>query len=298
MNSSNPNVQKPARAPVRFAPADGVHERGDCARVNCSSNIGLYAQPEESRDAFAKAHGFIPHAGKYFCSQRCYVMHSHSPDGNSPPVKPLAKAQPRPSDGSKLRTWDAPSNVEGRRIAWVGCGHVTCPAAFEVPVDSDRPWRAGAAMAHGYLESAFGVYCGSECAQAGAAESRGATVRDMPAATAPSVAESFAKSHETSTVDAMFADTAALVTQRGRARNQRVALSIKAGDDVVRLALVETFGHVAVKNPRRRALVIEAETMKTACVRAMASLDSFLAGVIGSELRPGEPIDAVMGGAQ
>lgn len=262
-----------------------------CGHKACNSTLGLSAVPADKLEAFAEANGYAVENGKTYCSKRCAVRDVDSGEVRpgekrpvskfaSPNAQPLAPTPVAPSDGARLKTWASGG------FAWVQCGYAICKGRFEVPPQTDLAWRVQAAVAHGYVEDAHGVYCSKSCARASASDTAMQTKRETPPpAAAPVVPSRFVEAIPED-VGAFTGYARAVSARPADGRNVRMVLALQP----LSVALVEYLGDEMIKAPRRRAVAWTGETVESACEKAMAGLPAFLAGQIGIAIAPGAEI--------
>lgn len=265
------------------APAPKVSDAPDgvtCKFAGCRSALSLRTIAPERVAEFVKVHGFVHEQNEVFCSKLCAARHFNLDARTLAKMRPIVPVPAPPSDGSRLKTWASGG------FAWVQCGLAVCQDRFEVPPGTDLAWRAQAAVAHGYVEAAHGVFCSKTCARESAADTAMQTKRETPAVVAAPVAASRFVEAIPEDVGVFTGYARAVMSRPADGRNVRLVLALQP----LSVALVEYLGDEMVKASRRRAVAWTGETVEAACVKASAGLAAFLAGQIGSAIAPGAEI--------
>lgn len=274
-------------------PADGVHRRGDCARMGCPQDCGMLDQPEDRRREFALAHGYVEVDGHLFCSKRCAVIHEHSPDGASRVMRPIV-AKEKSSDPTGLHTYELPVS-DGTMMAWVQCGYRDiCQHRFEVPASADMSARARAAVAHGYVQTPHGWFCSGTCAKRAAVD----VAMRTEAKPGQQSAERAAAGHtdgleklppDLEAFEVCADEVAQAVRKMAQGRDIRLLLGL--GTNPPAVALVE-YPPPGPSANQRRAEVFRSDSLEEACLRAVDAVGAFVVGQVGRTAPKGVDIFA------
>lgn len=281
---TNPYTDKPkplhpalAALARKSGAVDAASQSIRCARAACASVLDAgEGRSEAGRVAYAEAHGYVKVGSVFFCSKRCKALETVMSSGTLSPadVAELRPATPTKSDPQlKAIVLSELADVDGSGVSHrVGCAYPSCKTSLEVPkAESMRESAVRVAKAHGFVESASGVYCGGTCARKHAADLAHHIVRDTD------VPNENAARRERA---AMFATYRQRVFAAGADLNQEIDLVLSAGSK-----------NVVALSSHGRVAAFEADTIAEACEYALGKVPDFCAGAVGA---PASPFAAVI----